>query len=123
RSGKSQGSWPVGRRMKPYEQPAGAAGEPAAPAVPAQPQAPAGDNLGEHGIAPAAAQAPAPSQAPAPEGAPPALPGDDPSAPQVIQTDGDSTDGLVKCLRCGATEIALNPATGKLRCSFCRFEW
>lgn len=52
-----------------------------------------------------------------------ALPGDDPSAPQVIQTDGDSTDGLVKCLRCGATEIALNPATGKLRCSFCRFEW
>lgn len=109
--------------MKPYEQPAGAAGEPAAPAVPAQPQAPAGDNLGEHGIAPAAAQAPAPSQAPAPEGAPPALPGDDPSAPQVIQTDGDSTDGLVKCLRCGATEIALNPATGKLRCSFCRFEW
>src|SRR5690625_1701914 len=109
--------------MKPYEQPAGAAGEPAAPAVPAHPQAPAGDNLGEHGIAPAAAQAPAPSQAPAPEGAPPALPGDDPSAPPVVQTDGDSIDGLVESRRCGATEIALNPATGKLRCSFCRFEW
>src|SRR5690625_192688 len=118
--------------MKPYEQPAGAAGEPAAPAVPAQPEAPAGGNFAEYGVAPAAAQSPAPAQATAPavpseagapEHAPPGVPGGDPSAPQVIQTDADSTDGLVKCLRCGATEIALNPATGKLRCSFCRFEW
>lgn len=118
--------------MKPYEQPAGAAGEPAAPAFPAQPEAPAGGNFAEYGVAPAAAQTPAPPQAPAaaapsetaaPEHTPPGVPGGDPSAPQVIQTDADSTDGLVKCLRCGATEIALNPATGKLRCSFCRFEW
>lgn len=118
--------------MKPYEQPAGAAGEPAAPAVPAQPEAPAGGNFAEYGVAPAAAQSPAPapatapaepSEAGAPEHAPAGVPGGDPSAPQVIQTDADSTDGLVKCLRCGATEIALNPATGKLRCSFCRFEW
>jgi len=110
--------------MKPYEQPAGAAGEPAAPAVPAQPEAPAGGNFAEYGVAPAAGQAPAaPSEAGAPERAPAGVAGGDPSAPQVIQTDADSTDGLVKCLRCGATEIALNPATGKLRCSFCRFEW
>ena len=110
--------------MKPYEQPAGAAGEPAAPAVPAQPEAPAGGNFAEYGVAPAAGQAPAaPSEAGAPDRAPAGVAGGDPSAPQVIQTDADSTDGLVKCLRCGATEIALNPATGKLRCSFCRFEW
>jgi len=110
--------------MKPYEQPAGAAGEPAAPAVPAQPEAPAGGNFAEYGVAPAAGQAPAaPSEAGAPDRAPAGVAAGDPSAPQVIQTDADSTDGLVKCLRCGATEIALNPATGKLRCSFCRFEW
>ena len=32
-------------------------------------------------------------------------------------------DGLTKCSRCGATEIVLNPTTGKLRCNFCRYEW
>lgn len=35
----------------------------------------------------------------------------------------DAKDGLTKCARCGATEITLNPATGNLRCGFCRFEW
>ncbi|MEO7122939.1 MAG: TFIIB-type zinc ribbon-containing protein [Lacisediminihabitans sp.] len=43
--------------------------------------------------------------------------------PTVVQTDSGSKDGLVKCARCGATEIALNVATGMLRCNFCRFEW
>src|SRR5690554_1625997 len=45
------------------------------------------------------------------------------AAPQVINTDGGAKDGLAKCERCGATEIALNVATGMLRCSFCRHEW
>ena len=41
----------------------------------------------------------------------------------VIRTDGNAADGLSKCARCGATDIALNSKTGLLRCSFCRFEW
>lgn len=47
----------------------------------------------------------------------------DSNDPLTVQTDAHSIDGLVKCPRCGATEIALNPATGMLQCSFCRFEW
>ncbi|WP_250446993.1 TFIIB-type zinc ribbon-containing protein [Actinotalea sp. C106] len=47
----------------------------------------------------------------------------EPPGPRVVHTDGDSKDGLVKCLRCGATEISLNVATGQLRCHFCRYEW
>src|SRR5699024_11690643 len=42
---------------------------------------------------------------------------------RVVETDKDATDGLAKCGRCGATDIALNPDTGMLRCSFCRYEW
>ena len=45
------------------------------------------------------------------------------AGPDIIQTDAGARDGLAKCARCGATEIALNVATGMLRCSFCRFEW
>ncbi len=52
------------------------------------------------------------------------LPGlEPPSGPQTIRTDADAKDGLTKCARCGATDISLNPATGNLRCGFCRFEW
>ena len=40
-----------------------------------------------------------------------------------MRTDADAIDGLTKCPRCGATEIALNQATGNLRCGFCRHEW
>ena len=43
--------------------------------------------------------------------------------PLIVRTDVDAKDGLTKCARCGATEITLNPATGNLRCGFCRFEW
>lgn len=43
--------------------------------------------------------------------------------PTIVQTDRGAKDGLTKCASCGATEIALNVATGLLRCSFCRFEW
>lgn len=43
--------------------------------------------------------------------------------PRIVQTDQDAHDGLSKCRRCGATDIGLNIASGKLRCGFCRFEW
>ena len=46
-----------------------------------------------------------------------------PPGVSTVQTDVHSKDGLAKCPRCGSTEIALNPATGMLHCSFCRFEW
>jgi hypothetical protein len=45
------------------------------------------------------------------------------TGPRVVRTDGDASDGLTKCPRCGATEVSLNTASGNLRCHFCRFEW
>lgn len=70
---------------------------------------------------------PPPAQPPAAypeENAAAEVDGDAASAgPKIVQTDADATDGLVKCPRCGATEIALNAASGMLQCSFCRFEW
>lgn len=45
-----------------------------------------------------------------------------PPGPEVVTTDVGAKDGLKKCQRCGATDIALNIATGNLRCNFCRFE-
>ena len=41
----------------------------------------------------------------------------------VIKTDNGSRDGQNKCPKCGATDISLNPKTGKLRCNFCRHEF
>ena len=40
----------------------------------------------------------------------------------VVQTDSGAKDGQSKCLRCGATDIALNIESGKLRCNSCRHE-
>ena len=109
--------------MESSQQPPSAAGYPAAPGASA-PQPPAatpagseGGSWSDYGVTPAQQGGSA-----VPEQAPPNA-YEPPDGPQVIQTDTHSKDGLVKCLRCGATEIALNPATGKLRCSFCRFEW
>ena len=31
--------------------------------------------------------------------------------------------GGLKCPKCGATDISLNPRSGKLRCNFCRYEF
>ena len=42
--------------------------------------------------------------------------------PDVAQTDESSKDGQNKCEKCGATDIALNPNTGNLRCNYCRHE-
>lgn len=47
----------------------------------------------------------------------------DPAEPRVIQTDAGASDGLSKCPSCGATAIALNIASGMLRCGYCRHEW
>ncbi|GAA1401890.1 TFIIB-type zinc ribbon-containing protein [Oerskovia paurometabola] len=75
-----------------------------------------------------------PQSAPVPEGPPP--PGAGPTTnagppsaggptggPTVVRTDTGATDGLVKCIRCGATEIAYDVAKATLRCGFCRYEW
>ena len=43
--------------------------------------------------------------------------------PRIVQTDVGAKDGQEKCPKCGATEIALNPTTGKLKCMFCRHEF
>lgn len=42
---------------------------------------------------------------------------------KIVKTDEGSTDGLNRCHKCGATDILLNPKTGKLRCSYCRHEF
>lgn len=41
----------------------------------------------------------------------------------IVQTDTSAVSGLTKCVKCGATEIALNIDTGNLRCQFCQHEW
>lgn len=46
-----------------------------------------------------------------------------PDEPNYLRTSSDAKDGLVKCPKCGATEIGLNINTGDLRCEFCRYEW
>ncbi|MCL2444852.1 TFIIB-type zinc ribbon-containing protein [Candidatus Saccharibacteria bacterium] len=46
-----------------------------------------------------------------------------PAGPTVIQTDEGAKNGQTKCPKCGATEISLNKASGRLRCHFCRVEW
>lgn len=43
--------------------------------------------------------------------------------PAVIETQTDRKDGLVKCPKCGASDIALSVQSGMLRCNFCRAEW
>ena len=55
----------------------------------------------------------------------PLLPEDDvdPSDESMIfDTDSGLKDGQNKCEKCGATDIALNPNTGNLRCNYCRHE-
>jgi len=42
---------------------------------------------------------------------------------QVIQTGSDRADGLNKCPRCGATDIAFDVKSGQLVCRYCRFAW
>lgn len=42
---------------------------------------------------------------------------------KIVKTDEGSTDGLNRCPKCGATDILLNPKTGKLRCCYCRHEF
>lgn len=44
-------------------------------------------------------------------------------APTIVQTDVGAKDGQNKCPKCGATDIAVNVNTGRLRCNFCRHEF
>jgi len=43
--------------------------------------------------------------------------------PTIIKTDIDAKDGQNKCPHCGATDIAINVNSGKLKCKFCRSEF
>lgn len=43
--------------------------------------------------------------------------------PDIIITNSDAKNGQNKCPKCGATDISVNPNTGKLRCNFCRHEF
>lgn len=43
--------------------------------------------------------------------------------PQVISTGMEAKSGLIKCLKCGSTDIGFNVVKGHLQCNFCRFEW
>lgn len=45
------------------------------------------------------------------------------SEPKIVKTDEGSQDGQNKCPQCGATDIAVNAKTGRLRCNFCRHEF
>lgn len=42
---------------------------------------------------------------------------------RIVETDIGNKDGQNKCPKCGATDISINPNTGKLRCEFCRHEF
>lgn len=63
---------------------------------------------------------------PVPDGVPlpgsgPAVPAD--GGPSVVRTDTGAKDGLVRCSRCGATDVSYDVARGTLTCVFCRFTW
>jgi len=74
--------------------------------------------------APAAQPAP-PVAAPAPAGQvptpplPPVLPE---PAPQLVTPEGAS-DGVVRCPKCGASDVKFNQSTHMLMCEFCRHTW
>ncbi|MDR2063720.1 MAG: TFIIB-type zinc ribbon-containing protein [Candidatus Nomurabacteria bacterium] len=42
------------------------------------------------------------------------------TAPQVANTSSGKGNGLNRCPFCGATDVVLDPSTGKLRCQYCR---
>lgn len=41
----------------------------------------------------------------------------------VEEKNTEAKNGQDKCPLCGATDISVNPKTGKLRCNFCRYEF
>lgn len=43
-------------------------------------------------------------------------------APTVVKTAEEALNGIDKCPSCGSSDIALNPATGSLRCNYCHRE-
>jgi ribosomal protein S27E len=41
----------------------------------------------------------------------------------VVTTPEGRADGVVRCQRCGATEVEYSASKGTLRCAFCRYTW
>ncbi len=65
---------------------------------------------------------PAPqAQAQAPEAS--ALPLPVKEGPQIIATPGGVGDGVVRCVKCGASEVTYNAAKALFTCGFCRHQW
>lgn len=71
----------------------------------------------------ASAPEPAPDTGATPAGAGAPEPTPASSGPRENVTPAGRQDGLVRCGRCGATDVIYRPDTGTLMCEFCRFEW
>lgn len=62
-----------------------------------------------------------------PEGTPPEdvlsdlLPKEE--GPVINATPKSGADGVVRCSKCGATDVSFSARTGMLTCAFCRFSW
>jgi ribosomal protein S27E len=59
---------------------------------------------------------------PKPSGRPVVSAHEHPPVAAVVQTDVGAKDGVSKCPFCGSSDIALNIATGNLRCNYCHRE-
>lgn len=74
------------------------------------------------GVAPEAQPAhPAPPGTPADAIAEAVAPEND--GPVILATPGDFKDGVVRCEKCGASEVTYSTSTGMLTCTFCRHRW
>ena len=61
-----------------------------------------------------------PATKPATKAAAPKAP--PPAFTENVTPDGQG-DGVITCVRCGASEVTFNAAKGMLYCAFCRHEW
>lgn len=48
-----------------------------------------------------------------------------PEPPEYVElaTPKGAADGVVRCPKCGASEVNYDPATGEFRCAYCRYAW
>jgi ribosomal protein S27E len=46
-----------------------------------------------------------------------------PAEPNVLATPKGAADGLVRCPKCGASDVSIKPKTNTLMCAFCHNEW
>ena len=46
-----------------------------------------------------------------------------PAEPTVLATPKGAADGLIRCPKCGASDVSIKPKTNTLMCAFCHNEW